>query len=211
MSDQGVREIQLSGKQLVFLFMAAVVFTVVVFLLGVSVGRGVRESTGGAVMASTGTTKATELPPPTKPAPGDLTYDTALQAPKGGESGKPSAATPPPAPPPAPPATETKQAPAPESKSAPQQVAKPVTDTPAPPAPPPPPAGTVYWVQVGLFKDRSNAEKLQRELKTEGFAATIQPVTGGSVRVRVGPYTDKSQADATARKLARHKAMVTTR
>ena len=42
MTDQGFREIQLSGKQLVFLFMASVVLAVVVFLLGVSVGRGVR-------------------------------------------------------------------------------------------------------------------------------------------------------------------------
>ena len=40
MSDQGFREIQLSGKQLVFLFMATVVVAVTVFLLGVSVGRG---------------------------------------------------------------------------------------------------------------------------------------------------------------------------
>ena len=41
MADSGIREIQLSGKQLVFLFMASVVLIVSVFLLGVSVGRGV--------------------------------------------------------------------------------------------------------------------------------------------------------------------------
>ena len=63
-------------------------------------------------------------------------------------------------------------------------------------------------MQVGLFKDRSNAESLVRELKTEGFAATLQPA-GGSVRVRVGPFDDRAQAEATAKRLARHKAMVT--
>jgi cell division septation protein DedD len=41
MSDEGVHEIQLNGKQLVFLFMAATVVAVVIFLCGVMVGRGV--------------------------------------------------------------------------------------------------------------------------------------------------------------------------
>ena len=41
MSDEGFREIQLNGKQLVFLFMAATVVSVVIFLCGVLVGRGV--------------------------------------------------------------------------------------------------------------------------------------------------------------------------
>ena len=41
MSDEGFHEIQLNGKQLVFLFMAATVVSVVIFLLGVMVGRGV--------------------------------------------------------------------------------------------------------------------------------------------------------------------------
>ena len=41
MSDEGFHEIQLNGKQLVFLFMAATVVAVVVFLCGVMVGRGV--------------------------------------------------------------------------------------------------------------------------------------------------------------------------
>ena len=41
-SDDGFREIQLNGKQLVFLFMAATVVSVVIFLCGVLVGRGAR-------------------------------------------------------------------------------------------------------------------------------------------------------------------------
>ena len=43
MSDEGFREIQLNGKQLIFLFMAVTVVLVVTFLFGVLVGRGVRE------------------------------------------------------------------------------------------------------------------------------------------------------------------------
>ena len=42
--DDGFHEIQLNGKQLVFLFMAVTVVSVVIFLCGVLVGRGVRLS-----------------------------------------------------------------------------------------------------------------------------------------------------------------------
>lgn len=52
MSDEGFREIQLNGKQLVFLFMAATVMLVVTFLFGVLVGRGVPGSETVAEMAA---------------------------------------------------------------------------------------------------------------------------------------------------------------
>ena len=42
MTDEGVHEIQLNGKQLVFLFMTGTVAAVVVFLCGVMVGRGIQ-------------------------------------------------------------------------------------------------------------------------------------------------------------------------
>jgi hypothetical protein len=47
-TDDGFHEIQLSGKQLVFLFMATTVVSVVIFLCGVLVGRGVRAEAMGA-------------------------------------------------------------------------------------------------------------------------------------------------------------------
>src|SRR5688500_2754364 len=78
MSDQGFREIQLSGKQLVFLFMASVVVAVGVFLLGVSVGRGVRQTAGpaGTQMADASTVAPVpaEMPPPTTMTPEDTRY-----------------------------------------------------------------------------------------------------------------------------------------
>ena len=52
MNDEGFREIQLNGKQLIFLFMAVTVVLVVTFLFGVLVGRGVRE--GGAPQIASG-------------------------------------------------------------------------------------------------------------------------------------------------------------
>ena len=41
MNEQHPREIQLTSKQLVFVFMSTVLVAVVVFLLGVWVGRGI--------------------------------------------------------------------------------------------------------------------------------------------------------------------------
>ena len=41
MTDEGFREVQLTGKKLVFLGMVGAVVLVVIFLLGVMVGRGV--------------------------------------------------------------------------------------------------------------------------------------------------------------------------
>src|SRR5687767_6515297 len=63
--DDAFREIQLNGKQLVFLFMAGVVIFVVIFLFGVMVGRGVRAERGG-LPAGTQVTAApeSEVPPP---------------------------------------------------------------------------------------------------------------------------------------------------
>src|SRR4051812_3402772 len=56
MADDGLHEIQLNGKQLVFLFMASTVVAVVIFLCGVMVGRGVRvQRPAGALEASADT------------------------------------------------------------------------------------------------------------------------------------------------------------
>src|ERR1700716_3910368 len=66
--DEGFHEIQLNGKQLVFLFMAATVVSVVIFLCGVLVGRGVRaERAGGADSAAW--VSAPETMPQPQPAP----------------------------------------------------------------------------------------------------------------------------------------------
>jgi cell division septation protein DedD len=46
-ADDGFHEIQLSGKQLVFLFMMTTAVSVVIFLCGVLVGRGVRNERAG--------------------------------------------------------------------------------------------------------------------------------------------------------------------
>ena len=54
--DDGFHEIQLGGKQLVFLFMAASVVSAVIFLCGVLVGRGVRAERAATIADSSALT-----------------------------------------------------------------------------------------------------------------------------------------------------------
>ena len=68
MSDEGFHEIQLNGKQLVFLFMFATVVLVGTFLCGVMVGRGVRAERGDQSAQTTDAPAAT-TPPPTSATP----------------------------------------------------------------------------------------------------------------------------------------------
>ena len=95
MADEGLHEIQLNGKQLVFLFMASTVVAVVIFLCGVMVGRGVRaqrpaDAIEASLDAATDPTAVTQPATPaasTASAPGNapvasqetLTYPSRLE------------------------------------------------------------------------------------------------------------------------------------
>jgi DedD protein len=81
--DDGFHEIQLNGKQLVFLFMAATVVSVVIFLCGVLVGRGVR--------AERSVADSTTVAPVADPAPAP-SATTAAAPPAGSD---PTTAAPP--------------------------------------------------------------------------------------------------------------------
>src|SRR5687767_10469258 len=130
--DDGFHEIHLSGKQLVFLFMATMVVSVVIFLMGVFVGRNVKAQqtadrlTDPTVALAAATPTPAPAPaaadagpqaaePPSPPAEGDeLSYKKRLESDKSSETLKPN-----------PPA---------------QQAAAAAAARLAPPPPPPPPA-----------------------------------------------------------------------
>ena len=67
--DDGFHEIHLSGKQLVFLFMATMVVSVVIFLIGVFVGRNVRAQQAADHLADPTTALASATPTPVASAP----------------------------------------------------------------------------------------------------------------------------------------------
>lgn len=60
--------------------------------------------------------------------------------------------------------------------------------------------GTLYRVQAGAFKNKSNADNLSKKLKSAGFD-TYMVSAGGLYKVQVGAYSNKSNADAMVSKL----------
>jgi cell division protein FtsN len=222
MSDQSFHEIQLSGKQLVFFFMCAVILTVVVFLFGVSVGRDVRGTGAAAQTAQTvmpsapaDTTTpapAAAAPPATQPAPNELSYAEAL----GGGSDDPSKVTPPAPPAEEPSAPATKSAEPPKAakeeshpappKAAPAKTA-PVKASPAKAAPAKAPMMAGWAVQVGAFNANAVASQEVAKLQGKGYPAFVftesETTPGPRYKVRVGPYSAKADADRILKSLTK--------
>jgi cell division septation protein DedD len=197
--DEGFHEIQLNGKQLVFLFMAATVVSVVIFLLGVFVGRGVRAERGTVAdsSATSGTIADTSpapppaasvpAPPPAgsdptaaappKEAPEDLSYFNRLDKPTAApEKLKPSA-------PPTAPAAPRASVPASATGE---------------------PSGQDWAVQIAALNVRSDAEAIAKRLSSKGYAAYVVAPPDGTpavYRVRVGKFPTKREADSVAAKL----------
>lgn len=196
-SVEGKLEVSLAG--LVFLALATLVASGIVFLFGVYVGKGVAEQrfveeqrvVRLPVTAAAPAAKAGEAEP------------TIWENLSRGEGGAASAA-------PAPTATEAPiHVPAPEAKPptlapTPTAAATPtaVPVRPAPPAPVPPPLakGMRYQVQVNAMAEKVRAEQLVRDLKASGFNAYISPgtVSGRTLyRVRIGKYPTEEAARQT--------------
>jgi hypothetical protein len=208
--DDGFHEIQLNGKQLVFLFMAATVVSVVIFLCGVLVGRGVRAERAATAADAT----AASIEPAPQPAP-------AVTTPAGADPT--AAAAPPPtvddlsyfnrlekqtqpaenlkAPPkePAPSASAAANAP-PSARQAPEPapVAKaPVKETPAP-------AGDGYVIQVAAMPEHGVADAMAKRLSSKGYSAFVMTADNARptmYRVRIGKFKTKREAETVAARL----------
>jgi len=188
MSEETSREIQLTGKQLIFLFMSAIVLLVVVFLLGVSVGRGVRSGSfaggGSSGEPVPGDTTVPAGAPASADEPVDLNYPTELTG---------RGATPPAGPP-----TPPDEVPPITPPGAAGEVVESVPDPPAPA-----PVSTEGWfVQVGAYRSRAGADQVVSELSAKGYKAFVSPQNGLN-RVRVGPFAERAAADAAAGEIER--------
>ena len=193
-AEDGFHEIQLTGKQLVFLFMATTVVAVVIFLCGVLVGRGVRsERAVDAAAAAVAPAPGDGLPAPApqtgepSPASGEsLSYAQRLQGEEPKEQLKPDEG-----------ADSTAEPPTPSDAAPDQQPQPPVAGT----------AETGWVVQVAALRDRNAAVSVIRRLSSRGFPAFIvEPVPGAPApgyRVRVGPYQQRDEAERIARRLER--------
>jgi DedD protein len=216
--DDAFHEIQLSGKQLVFLFMATTVVSVFIFLCGVLVGRGVRAEDIGvdSTVATSGTPAPAADAQPTSPpavvaeqpapaADSALTYADRLQRDKPASEDLKARSTPPA-----------------EDKTKQEATQRPTIETPrsepppiAAPAATPPPGATpapssagrsgVWAVQVVSLRDRAQASKIVQRLTGKGYPAyLIAPVAGAPAqvfRVQVGRYDDRQEAQRVSERL----------
>jgi cell division septation protein DedD len=211
-SDDGFREIQLSGKQLVFLFMATTIVAVVIFLCGVMVGRGVKApgtAAAAAPQASVPTPDAQPLadnlatPKSDQPAAGATAKD-AQSADSQAQGAKPAAdkasST---APPDEPPVVA-------EEPAAKTPAAAPAAANSAPaPAASNEPAGDGWIVQVAALADQAQANAIASRLVSKGYSAyvTAPPPGGGMFRVRVGKFKERRQADTVLRRLQKEEQL----
>lgn len=192
--DDGFHEIQLNGKQLVFLFMAGTVVAVVIFLLGVFVGRGVRGEGGDArsiVAAEAGPDVEPAIPPAgatSGPALSSeiVTYPESLAA----------TAAP----------KETLRESAPASPTAPPAVKAPTTTAPSAASRDVAvePSGNGFAIQLAALAKREEAEGIVRRLTAKGYAAYLMAPAAGApavYRVRVGKFKDRREAETVSNRL----------
>lgn len=216
-TDDGFHEIQLNGKQLVFLFMAATVVSVVLFLCGVLVGRGVRTERGSTIAevpsvdqvaptAGSGSPEITASRSAVPPAALD-DHPSVVRRLEEREPGLDDLKEPVhPAPRPAPVAVSI---PPPAAKPVPAPAAKPATPasaTPAnrPAAPAASGAKSGYVVQLAATNSRSEADAMAKRLSAKGYDAYVQAPADNApaiFRVRVGNYPTRSEAENAAAKL----------
>jgi len=186
--------------------MATTVVSVMIFLCGVFVGRGVRAERGGeALDAEAIASNSVPAPvaeagppadePPAPPAEDELSYHKRLQgATPQAEELKPQAAAPQPAP--AAPAVQ------PQAPPAAQQQAPPPRTTGAD-VPTAGRAGT-WVVQVQALQNRAAASSIVQRLISKGYPAFLLIPPSGSpqiFRVQIGRYNDRREADQVARRL----------
>lgn len=191
MSDREFREIELGTKQVIFIVMSTVVIAVVIFLLGVAVGRGVRGSVDGSADETVTTEPLTPVSGGVADASGktepELDYHDLLMG-----QGSGAAAEPPPTEAPPPPTEPPVEPPA--------TVAEPVREGAAPT-----PSGEAWYLQVGAYSTTRVAEGQVAALKKLSLTAFVLPPGNGVklFRVRVGPFSSRAQADEARTRLVR--------
>jgi len=208
--NDGFHEIQLNGKQLVFLFMAATVVSVVIFLCGVLVGRGVRAERGDLAQNAENTAASMEvapapadstIQPPASSAPGqpptpvdELTYVERLEKnTPTPEKLKPAADKEPLKAAPEKPAAVEKLAPA---KAAQDKAPAPKAADAAQGSNP-----QGWAVQVAALNVRSEADAMAKRLSSKGYSAYVVAPTSSTpsmFRVRIGTFKTKREAEAMA-------------
>jgi cell division septation protein DedD len=175
MKNKDFREIQVSSSLLVVIFLGVLALGVFIFLLGVSVGKKQVRLTAPTQIVTQPIAEPVKEQP-VKPAPADTESAAAVAPVSGGPTAKS-----------APPAATVKapveKAPA-ETKKA---------------APPLATASTgLYYVQVGAFTERAQAQAAADRYKKQGYTAVVANPRPSDTktwyRVRLGGYASRDRA-----------------
>ena len=190
MRNKEFREVQVSSSGLVFIFLAILVLGVFIFLLGVNVGKKQAQMAGPTTVLARPSPEAVAEQPPTV-----LKDEPAAREPAAGSTAVPEVKSTVP---------ETK-VPAPEVKEkpparTPAPVSEPVTSKPAAAVAP----GT-YYIQVGAFNEKSQADTYAARFKGQGYPVLVlSPFSTDrrpTYRVRLVGYETKEKASAVLAKL----------
>jgi cell division septation protein DedD len=207
MKDKDFRELQVSSSQLVVIFLAILILGLIVFLLGVSVGKKQTEIVLQAAGVPPAVKEKSEIIKPDIPVSGEKTGEAAPadskpavkvdstpesksqevslqpkeQAKTSSSKAKPAEASP---------DSKTKST---AEKPAGKTAASPGQKTP------------VYYVQVGAFKTREQGQVMAERFKKDGYPVIV--TTPGPqdkysfFRVRIGGYLTRTEAEDTRAKL----------
>ena len=196
MSDDGIHEISLNGKTLVFIFMATTVLLVVTFLLGVLVGRGARELQGLNQKVLTSDVAEEDLVEEFEMAPeGVLPEDETVQM---GDLSYPGRLTSPDA---------MQESVNPDSglieEVLPSEVESIITEQTPLAASSLESVRVGFTVQVTAVRSREDAEAMLEQLLSDDYPAyLLEPNAPAELyRVRVGQYQDQKEADDMRRRL----------
>jgi cell division septation protein DedD len=192
--DDGFHEIQLNGKQLVFLFMAGTVVAVVIFLLGVFVGRGVRSETGTIdPLVAEQSAAVPEIPPVASSSGSEAPASAAEELSYPARLGSA-----------APPREALREAPAVPASDARTAAALPAAPAPTAAGVPNEPAGDGFAIQLAALGKREEAEGIVRRLASKGYSAYLMAPAAGApavYRVRVGKFKDRREAESVSARL----------
>lgn len=185
MKEREFRELQVSSTQLAVIFLGILVLGIVIFLLGVSVGKKHAQEAEKATLAATKEPEAVKdkvvtpevLPPsgePIKIAPQEK--------------------------------VQAKKEAIPESKEPPLETAKLKTqERISPPTVSPSPRKNLYYVQVGALTEKPAALALAEQFRNQGYPVVVlDPLATDKTpyyRVRIGGFGTKAEAEAAKNKL----------
>lgn len=168
MKNKDYREIQISSSMLIFIFMAVIVLGIIVFVLGVSVGKKQVQVAEITQYPTEPIEKVTEKKPVNPETKDPISEE--IESHKQAQEKQPVEAE------------EEKIEPAPVQ-----------------------PGTRLFYIQVGAYSKRANAQKMADELKQLGYPAIVLDPSSGSrslFRVRVGGYESRDKAEAVVGKLA---------